>query len=84
VNAEDAVAATAASYDNADGDLARAAILRLRYRIARSGKVCDRCKTSQPLSAFGRDSRERDSLMRICRSCKRLVSAATYQRRITS
>lgn len=84
MTASQTVADVAAQYDNEHGDLTRGALARLAWRLARSGKTCERCREPLQLSAFTRDSRERDGLMRICRSCKRAANAASYRKRAKS
>lgn len=69
--AAETVAAVAAQYDNEEGDLQRAARARLAYRLARSGKECARCTETKPLRDFSLDSRARDALSALCRSCIR-------------
>ena len=54
-------------------ELARA---RLSWRLRRGHKVCDRCKEQKPVTSFGVDSRERDGLRRICRSCRSVKNLA--------
>jgi hypothetical protein len=74
------VTATANRWDGS-GLLAEQALQRLAWRRARSGKACSKCEEAKPLSAFGRDSRERDGLNRVCGSCKSAVNAAAYARK---
>lgn len=63
------VAEIAAQYDNEDGDLARAALGRLERLQAVSGKVCSKCETKKPLSAFGVDGRKVTGLKAACKAC---------------
>ncbi|QNJ56566.1 HNH endonuclease [Arthrobacter phage Elezi] len=65
-------------HDTEDNPLARlsaAALERRAYRLRHSGKECDRCRETKRLSAFSKDSREPDGLMRYCRACR----AAAYR-----
>lgn len=47
-----------------------AVLRRLATRQASAGKTCASCGIEKPLSAFGRDSRNRDGLHRVCRLCR--------------
>jgi hypothetical protein len=67
---ETLVASVAAKYDNEEGDLQRAAVRRLAYRLARSGKTCAACDALKPLSAFGADARKPDGLDSRCKACE--------------
>lgn len=74
-NGLDLLAAIAARYDGQDNEAARleaGARRRLEYRRRHSGKSCDRCRETKALSAFSRDSREKDGLRRYCRACDAL------------
>lgn len=51
-------------------ELTTQALARLAYRRRHSGKHCPSCQQDRPISAFGRDSRERDGLNRICKTCR--------------
>lgn len=77
----DLLALVAARYDGQDGEARRleeAARRRLEYRKARSGKRCDSCHETKPVSSFSRDAREKDGLRRYCRGC----AAIRYQNRV--
>jgi hypothetical protein len=75
---EELVAAAVQEYDLGDPVALQAAVLRrLSYRLARSGKVCERDGLERPLSAFSRDSRNPDGLRRYCREC----AAKGYRKR---
>lgn len=84
---EDRVARLASRYDSGEGEgaaLTREALARLDYRRRHSGKRCDRCREEKPLSAFGRDSRERSGLMRKCRACVATYNADRPSRRVNA
>jgi hypothetical protein len=72
------VAAVASKYDNAEGDLTRAALRRLQRRQADAGKACARCGMKKPHAAFGRDERKADGLKSSCRLC---LAAVERERR---
>lgn len=82
--AEDLVASVAAEYDNEEGDLQRAALQRLAYRRARSGKLCSSCHLVKPLSAFGAAHRKPDGLDPRCRACEALRRRMARTSRETS
>lgn len=67
---EEVLTALATKYAPDEADSFAAAVLRRRQeRLARSGRECDRCDETKPVTAFSRDSRERDGLRRYCREC---------------
>lgn len=41
-------------------------------------KVCTKCKTSKPLSEFGKDKRRKDDLYPQCKECKRQYQNDRY------
>lgn len=76
---EERIRLVAARYDGDDDEARRLgdeALQRLAWRKRRSGKECARCGERKPLSAFGRDTRERDGLHRLCRGCRSTVREA--------
>lgn len=80
----DRLARGAAKYDGGNGEahaLTEQALVRLAWRLRRSGKHCSRCDTEKPIGDFSRDSREKDGLRRYCRKCGSSANAAAYQRR---
>ncbi|QIG58543.1 HNH endonuclease [Arthrobacter phage DrSierra] len=69
----DRLARLAARHESGNGEgeaLTREALARLAYRQRHSGKTCDRCRETKPLSAFGVNARERDGLNRTCKPCR--------------
>ncbi|QOP65195.1 HNH endonuclease [Arthrobacter phage Tuck] len=67
------ISRVAASYDSGNGEaqaLTAQALARLAYRRRHSGKTCDRCRETKPLSAFSKDVSRPDGLMRYCRACR--------------
>lgn len=50
--------------------LSAAALERRAYRLRHSGKTCDKCRETKPLSAFGVNAREADGLNRTCKPCR--------------
>lgn len=68
-----AVRSVAERYEGDDDEaerLTEAALRRLEWRKRHGGKECASCHEAKPVSEFGQDSRERDGLHRICRSCR--------------
>ncbi|WGH21592.1 hypothetical protein SEA_ASCELA_69 [Arthrobacter phage Ascela] len=67
------IARVAARYESGNGEaeaLTAQALARLAYRRRHSGKACDRCRETKPLSAFSKDVSRPDGLMRYCRACR--------------
>ncbi|WGH21139.1 hypothetical protein SEA_CASSIA_66 [Arthrobacter phage Cassia] len=67
------IARAAQAFDSGHGEaqaLTAQALARLAYRRRHSGKTCDRCRETKPLSAFSKDSSRPDGLMRYCRACR--------------
>lgn len=67
------LARLAARFDAGNGEgeaLTAQALERLTYRQRHSGKTCDQCHETKPLSAFGVSARERTGLNRTCKQCR--------------
>lgn len=81
------IAQAAQAYDSGNGEaqaLTAQALARLAYRRRHSGKTCDRCRETKPLSAFGLHSREPDGLRRECKACIARYNADRPSRRVNA
>ncbi|AYN59151.1 endonuclease VII [Arthrobacter phage Yang] len=79
------IAQAAQAFDSGNGEaqaLTAQALARLAYRRRHSGKTCQTCRETKPLSAFGFDALRPDGLSVRCRACNSARMRASRAARV--